>query len=343
MIKRIIREIIFNNNLTRIFYEELRSFYHRVRKLTFFINDIRQTFRDMRWNAKTKCSYWSLSSELLFQYHKLEKGMCMPGKRRFFGYDPAKATLELLGIWRDQGFSIEDPVYKGAIETIHAYRNRIQETPPERGEQLRQLIDLEIFYSKQRTPELQTPVLSSSIISDGVWEAIKDISLARRSVRSFTSKEVDIKLVQRAVSIAQQSPSVCNRQPCRVHMYNDRLVINDLLELQNGNRGFGHTIPTLLILTAEASSYFDASERHEPYVDGGLFAMSLLFGLQAQGLASCCLNWCVEPWQDQIAHERANISNSERVIMYIAVGYPDETALVPRSPRRSIDSVLSLH
>lgn len=324
-------------------YEAARSFYHRTRKLSFFISDARQTFRDMRWDGSSEAAYWARSSQLLFQYHKLEKGLCMPGQQRFFGYDPARATLGLLKDWRASDFSTSDPIYRGALETIRAYRKRIEETPSGQTSLLKKTLDHEIQRNPERFPELQTPSGAARAVRAGSFDVLETLALDRRSVRSFTPAKVDIDLIYRAVKIAQQSPSACNRQPCRVHHYNQRDTIDSMLEIQNGNRGFGHTIPTLLVLTAEATSFFDASERHEPYVDGGLFAMSLLLAFQAQGISSCCLNWCVEPAQDKAAHVRGNIPASERIIMYIAIGYADESALVPRSPRRQLASVIIHH
>lgn len=344
--KSFIRTLLTRSGLTKSSYEKARAIYHRTRKLTFYIADARQTFRDMQWNGNNNnnnAAYWAKSSELLFQYHKLEKGLCMPGARRFFGYDPATATLALLKNWRTSGYSSADPLYLGALETLHAYRQRIDEQPANNTAMLKKAIDAELHSYPTRTPQLETPCLVGVTAKVGSFEELNNLALARRSVRTFAPTQVQLDLIQKAIQIAQLSPSACNRQPWRVHHYGQRTSIDAMLELQNGNRGFGHTIPCLLVLTAEASSFFDASERHEPYVDGGLFAMSLILALQAQGIASCCLNWCVEPKQDKAAHTQGNIPTSERIVMYLAVGYPAEGALVPRSPRRHIDTTLISH
>lgn len=338
-----IKSWIAQNGLTDTLYKASRATYHRIRKIAFYITDARQTFRDMRWEGSANVTYEALSSELLFQYHKLEKGMCMPGERRFFGYDPAISTLSLLARWRQVGFSTQDRIYLGAVETLRAYRQRVDEAPIESTKHLRSKLDAELSEHKQVHLELQTPYPFTCGGSEGVFSALELLATQRRSVRSFQPQAVDVALVQRAARVAQLSPSACNRQPWRLHHYIDRTSINTMLELQNGNRGFGHTIPTLLVLTSDARSFFDASERHEPYIDGGLFAMSLVLALQAQGIASCCLNWCVEPAQDLAAHHVGHIPANERIVMYIAAGYANDTALVPRSPRREINNVLVLH
>lgn len=342
MVKKQLHALMTRYGPSRRVYESARDQYHRWRKLLFYVHDVRQTYRYMRWQHTPGASIWEISAELLFNFHKLEKGLCIPGNKRFFGYDPARATLALLKQWRSRGLSIHDPVYLGAIETLRAYRQRIIETPPERGDLLRQALDEELEVA-QSCPDFMTPQPAQLIYDKTVIDTFEHLSIVRRSIRAFEPDPVPEELLERAVLIAQLSPSACNRQPCRIHTFSSREQLDGLLALQNGNRGFGHTIPLLLILTAEASCFFDASERHEPYVDGGLFAMSLILALQAQGLGSCCLNWCVEPSTDIQAHIVGGIPDSEKIIMFIAVGYVQVDALVPRSPRRSTETILVKH
>ncbi|KQP43198.1 hypothetical protein ASF44_06420 [Pseudorhodoferax sp. Leaf274] len=99
----------------------------------------------------------------------------------------------------------------------------------------------------------------------------------------------------------------------------------------------------MIVICADSRYFFDASERNQPYIDSGLFSMSLILALQARGIASCCLNWCVAPDLDQRAHQQGNIADHEKIIMYLAVGYASANALVPRSPRRTPQSMTTIH
>ncbi|WP_052190667.1 nitroreductase family protein [Chitinibacter sp. ZOR0017] len=343
MFKRMIRETALRIPGLATMYSGSRSFYHRTRKILFYVRDAKLTFKHMNWMGAHQRAYTTLSAALLFQYHKLEKGLCMPGEKRFFGYDPAIATLDLMAEWRKHGLSEQDPVFRGAIETLRAYRQRLNETPPKQGKILRERLDglLEQYTEQEKT--LSTPLPARLITTDVVWPIFQQLVEARRSVREYQSTPVDLALIRRAAELAQLSPSACNRQPCRIHVYSDKQKIEALLALQNGNRGFGHTAPLLILVTADAYSFFDASERNQPYVDGGLYAMNLLYALQAQGLSSCCLNWCVEPAQDELAHQLGKVPEQERIVMYLLVGYAASGALVPRSPRRALESTVIIH
>jgi nitroreductase len=125
-----------------------------------------------------------------------------------------------------------------------------------------------------------------------------------------------------------------------MYLVSDEPLKSRLLSHQNGNRGFGHLVPHVGVITANEACFFDASERHEPYIDGGLFAMSLSLALRAQGVGSCCLNWCVRPKTDRAAHSLLGIARSERIIMLMAIGYPASNTFVPRSPRKSLSDIL---
>jgi nitroreductase len=147
-------------------------------------------------------------------------------------------------------------------------------------------------------------------------------------------------LIAQAVSLAQLSPSACNRQPCKVYVAEDEILKNALLSHQNGNSGFGHLAPIIFVVTSNSNHFFGAIERNQPFIDGGLFSMSLLFALQTQGLVSCCLNWCVSPSTDSAVHTLLNIPKSERIIMYIAAGFPVINTTVPKSHRKEISNAL---
>src|SRR3546814_8739546 len=84
-------------------------------------------------------------------------------------------------------------------------------------------------------------------------------------------------------------------QASYVYCLQSREIIDRALSLQNGNRGFGHEIPCLLILCTDLSAFDTAGERYQHWIDGGMFSMSLVWALHALGYSSCCLNWSKTP------------------------------------------------
>jgi nitroreductase len=313
----------------------------------YYLADMRRVWRSMHWAPEGK-AYWALSAELLFQYHKLEKGLVMPGEPRVFGTDPAAASMRLMRRWEAIDLPLNDSIYLGALGALEAFqshlsRKRLDKQSPIVGK-------VRTFLAERHQavgglgPQYTTPMplkAPDAPAGSNSWTAFSALANARRSVRDYAPGEVSIRDVEQAVTLAALSPTACNRQPCKVYLVDDAARIASVLALQNGNRGFGHKVPLLGILAVELSGFFDGSERHQPYIDGGLFAMSLMLALRAQGLGSCPLNWCVAPSTDRQLHKLAGIPESQVVTMMLAIGYPVPDCVVPRSARRDLSTILS--
>jgi nitroreductase len=324
-------------------YQAIKAQVNRVRTAAYYWYDAGRCWRYMIWRP-TENARWALSSELLFQYHKLEKGLVMPGKPRLFGTDPVRATMALMRRWEAAGFPASDPIYCGAYATVACYlaglksRGLAKESPA--------LDQMERFLSERQQAVVSklmvtpVPLATPESGKGGAWEAFEALSVARRSVRDFSPEAVPKELVERAVGVAALSPSACNRQPNKVIFIEGREDIDRALSFQNGNRGFGHKVPLLAVLVVDCTGYFDGSERNQAYVDGGLFGMSLMFALRALGLGSCSLNWCVTPATDRAFRGLGHIKGCETVMMMLAIGYPPEGVTVPLSPRRHPDEVI---
>jgi nitroreductase len=319
--------------------QELR----RVWLLRYFFYDIGQTYAGMFWRPRNR-ALRTMGAELLFQYHKLEKGLVMPGKRRLFGIEPAQATMVLIRRWREAGHPPHDPLLVGAVETLRAYQRRLSEEGLDPRGQILPRVEAFLAESLERDQQLVTPqpLAAPRAEAGAAGDQFRSLAEARRSVRDFRPEPVPRALIEEAVRLAQLSPSACNRQPCRVFLVEQPTQKAGLLGLQNGNAGFGHLAPHVAVITADEQCFFDASERHQPYVDGGLFSMSLILALRAHDIGSCCLNWCVPPATDRAAHQLLGLPASQRIIMLMAIGYAPEGTSVPRSPRRGLDDVFTV-
>lgn len=321
-------------------YLKVKFEYLRILNLRFFLYDISNTYRYMNWPNRNHQE--THKAELLFNYHKLEKGLVMPGARRVFGLEPARKVMELIDWWSKNDRDLKDSVYLGALGTLQSYADRMSEIDSE------DMIFSEVSnflnaHSCQRksysTPQ---PVHDLKNSSYDESEAFEQLMLARRSIREFDSRIVSDEVIESAVATAQLSPSACNRQPWSIYVASDEALKRKLLSHQNGNRGFGHLAPHVALITADERTFFGASERHEPYVDGGLFSMSFILALKSHGVNSCCLNWCVKPAGDKAVHKLLDMDGSKRIIMMVAFGYSSENVVAPKSPRRDLNSVLTI-
>jgi len=98
-----------------------------------------------------------------------------------------------------------------------------------------------------------------------------------------------------------------------------------------------------VVVTSDISSFIAPTERRQPWIDGGLFAMSLLNALEYYGLAACPLNAMFGVGQEAKLRRLLNIPDGEVLIVFIAVGPKPATTLIPHSVRLNLDSVLSLN
>ena len=200
------------------------------------------------------------------------------------------------------------------------------------------LVDKSEDISDGGTKQLQrTEIASATDFDFGAF------ALSRYSVRHFADKEIGREEIEQAIRWAQKTPSVCNRQSCRVHVFHDEASRTLALSHQNGNRGFGHESRAVMIVTSDLQHFHNPSERFQCWIDGGMFAMSLIYALHALNLGSCALNWSATCDRDVKLRSAVGIPDSEVVIMMIAVGHLPETFSVAQSPRKQLHEVVRWH
>ena len=174
-------------------------------------------------------------------------------------------------------------------------------------------------------------------------KSFPDLVKSRHSIRDFCHKDVDIEKINKAISLAQRTPSSCNRQSARVHVFKEKIDKLKLLELQRGASGFAEEIPLLLVVTTDLSCWDNRNERNQGFIDGGMFSMSLIYALHSCGLATCPLNLALEKERDISFRAAAKIPDSESLIVMIATGEMPESFKVAQSQRRRLEEILFFH
>jgi nitroreductase len=280
---------------------------------------------------------------MAFFSHSLQKGLSRQGDefRPGFGVAALTALSSAMQAWLRLGGGQDDTFFVEAASTVNAYLARHQALGVATG-------DKEGLFP----PDLLATIRSIDSDLGGVKTVaappsseprdFAQLAAGRVSIRHFGPGQVDRDRLTQAVDIARHTPSVCNRQPVRVHAYQDAALIETALRLQGGLTGFASP-PTLLAVTADLTAFVAATERNEPYVDGGLFAMSLLYALEHLGLAACPLNAMFNHHQDKALRQLLDIPKTECFVMFIAVGPRPDPVVVPKSARQPVDGVLRIH
>jgi nitroreductase len=276
-----------------------------------------------------------VESDIIRLYHVIEKGLSMPEFRPRSGIESVKKLHALLNAWDGK----IDSQISSAWQVLSSYQKKH--------------LDLGIDITDILPSDLRVPDSCDSTAQGGIKtytapenedrEAFLRVMKSRASIRNFDLNNIpDTSVLERAVVTAMSSPSVCNRQTWKARCYQGQKA-QELLELQNGNRGFGHTIPVVFVVTSDLRMFTGTSERYQAWIDGGMFGMSLLLGLHAEGLGAVSLNWSVLNNRDRKLRNAASIPNHERIIMLIGCGYPVKGSVVPVSTRRVINDVFVIH
>jgi nitroreductase len=286
-----------------------------------------------------------LQALIFLYYHRIEKALALPERADLFGTSYLGTLLDLLDLWVQSTGDVQAVVFRGAYGALRAYRSwagkRLEQEFPALSERLDWLL---ATFAETMTGQEEggTRQLTATVFQGTVDKIdFEQLVRMRHSVRNFSARPVPEQVISRAVRIAQHSPSVCNRQACRVHVYTSPEDKKRVLLVQNGNSGFGYLAAHILLISAEISAFVTSSERHQAHIDAGMFAMTLVYALQAQGIVSCCLNLSRYCFQDIAVHRVCRIPAWELPIMMIAIGYPPTEFEITLSARLPIEAVLS--
>lgn len=293
------------------------------RDLTRFV----RTSRSIRRPSKS-----NLEAEIIAHYHVLEKGISMPMRKEIFGLSTANSLIRILHRWKLSGFETTASV-QIAVQVLTQYFEIVGIKPCLMFQNLK--VDIDRYDESNSYRELCTEHLKQRWKGD-----FEELINNRCSVRHFTGEMLDYTQVKSAVGMARNSPSVCNRLGTRV-IYVTGHRLSEVLNLQTGNRGFGHDMSGALVVVHDNSILEGYKERNQGFIDAGLFAMNLMLSLSFYGIGHCPLNWCVDnETDDQIRAVLPEINDSMSVIMIIGMGVMSDTQVMPRSFKRPISEIL---
>ena len=146
-------------------------------------------------------------------------------------------------------------------------------------------------------------------------------------------------MVDKAIQLGCNAPSACNRQPFQFRIFDDPELVQQIAATPMGTRGFKENIPCIAVLVGKHRNYFSERDRHLIYIDGSLASMGFLFGLESQGLSSCCINWPEIYTRDQSLAKIIKLEPDERPVMLIAIGFPDPSGKVAFSAKKPLELI----
>jgi nitroreductase len=276
--------------------------------------------------------------------HRLEKGLSMVPRKALFGTDYIDETLNALqNMLQDAQQDLV--LLKYAHDVLESYFSVTQwpdgATQPGFYQKLSSLIKPKLQQSCQQQRQAAPAPYQQRPRANISYDEFLVLCQQRCSVRTFLPTPVPKDVLEQAVRAAAQAPSACNRQPFRYVAAMEQPILNKLANLPMGTAGYADGLPCVLAVVGDLSAYPFERDRHVIYIDASLANMQLMLALETLGLASCSINWPdIENYEIKIA-KLLKLQPFERVVMLIAVGYPDPNALIPHSEKKSPDGLLS--
>ncbi len=265
----------------------------------------------------------------------IEKGLSYTEYRAGFGSANIEMLLGVLEQYEKDGCDTGAFSYQTALSTLHTYVGKNKEHGLE-DPQLQERIDALAGEPNQLGGSLSFTPLSAEEVQSLDY---KQFAASRHSMRHFSGTPVDIAVLKQAIALAQHTPSASNKQGWRCLIISDKAVLSEVLKNQNGNEGFGHEFDKLLVVLADLRYYYRDKELFQAYVDGGMYAQSILNALYYEHVATVPLNACLKKEQEENVRNILKLDDAEILILFIGVGNYPEVCRTARSERRPLHEI----
>lgn len=283
-------------------------------------------------------------TDILMLTHALEKGFSLPNLRKSFGLEKAErlSSLVMRYIYKfgyDDNLCVPISLLRQYViyhklngfnsQKFKAVENKTSQIIESTGKKVN-------YFEAAGTFDKSKDEMLAISHAD-----FKTLAEGRFSVRDFDSTPVLRKDIIEAMEIASKSPSACNRQSYRVHVF-EGTDKNEILNLQGGANSFSDSVDKVILVCADLNRYYSL-EAHLGYVDGSLFAMSLIYALTFKGIASIPLTLGIKSKRLKSIKNKFDVPNNEMPILLIAIGNYKEAFKVAKSQRNPVDYFTKFH
>lgn len=278
---------------------------------------------------------------LLRENHVIEKGMSMRNPRKGFGQEKVNALLDRLHKYLDRYGDIDREFMRYPLSTIKNYIIYTEEhgTP---------IPEIKDKYNKLEKETNFGDIITHAGIVETTKEEVlskcnkdfESLLLSRHSLRYFSDEPVKQETIIKALQLAQRTPSACNRQGWKTHVYQGEKSI-ELIKWQGGSRGFEDECRNTILVTANLKAFL-SHEVHQAYIDGGLYAMNLINALHSLGLGCIPLS-CGFEYSKLRKLAQFGIPENEVPIVIVAFGNLQEKFNVAVSTRKDLYMTNTFH
>ena len=316
----------------------LRSFAGRVIRRRTLDKIVHEDFRYLIEGQGKDFKSGHILKRIMLEYHVIEKGLTMPDMRLGFGEKVLLALISDINSYVN-AFGENDEQVNVAIQVVLEYKRVHNQAQYQLKEEVLEAIEtLKKFENRQEGTTQRLMTKEEFYSHNGC--SFAEFASSRHSVRFFDGA-IEVEDIKNAIELAQTAPSACNRQSTRVKVVTDKSLIEKVFAIQHGNRGFGHLADKLIVLTVDMQ-YWDIATYWGGYVDGGIYAMNLLYSLHYNKIAACPLNANLNANESHLVKTLLNIPDTESIFLFIAIGGVPDTFRLTNSHRTEYKSILTI-
>lgn len=355
--KSLLLKLLSKNTKNRIktFIENTRAGLIRTMSKTRFTSSLYYTFFSTRFyrehqsvlkgslkyyddNAKAKDSRVLLRRNV----HRLEKGLIMRPRRDVFATRYIQETVDAFVVACNN-----QQIKKEELDWCVSVLSHFFEIAGKDNDIEKAKVDyfacLENVQSLDELTMRSVPYAkNASEVSEITTEQLEKLFRQRRSTRWYLEQAVEIEKIERAMTIAKQAPSACNRQPFKFHVVTDKDMVNKVADSAMGTVGFGHNFPMIIAIVGDLSAYPAERDRHVIYIDGSLVAMQFALALETMELSSCMINWPDVEDREKRLEKLLGLESHERTVMLMSVGYADPEGFIPFSHKKDNSDLIKV-
>lgn len=253
-----------------------------------------------------------LETNLRILIHELEKGFSLPMPKRGFG----KEKVALLVAYYEKYVKIgkDAELIQYVQDILSFYKQNEQEYGFDVS-----MIPENLYSDAFSNSDAGVKKARGIELSDAQRLSFEKFSESRHSIRMFKDEKIGEELIKQAVRLAQTAPSACNRQSVEIFHVSSADKCKEILDLQGGFKG-ASIVNDLLIITSNLSLYTSLYELNTGYVDGGIFAMNLMYALHYYGIGSCPLLWNDDQDKREKIRDIVRIPMKNMIILLLPIG-----------------------
>lgn len=309
-----------------IFKFRLRMIKNRFTELNL---SLKEWYSINKWSKENRKAY--LERAILVHSHSIERSMGFRSSGPGHSYDEAVLLLKKISLWTEK-YDVDMECVKIGISAIYAYldyQEQFNYTSPE----LEEFKNVFSEFIKSRFGDKSLELPPTGVIDVGKSKLINsknyaDVITSRHSIRQFSDTLIDEDILLKCFDMANQSPSACNRQPCRIYYTISDAGINLINKHFPSNKTFRDEFKGYIILTSRRNLFF-GTEMFQWYINGGIYLANLVNALHYNNIGSCIMQWRAHNPVESKMKQELNIPNNEAIISIIGIGnYDNDTRIL---------------